>query len=288
MKWLFASAPDRRLLGVAPLSGPTPWVVAIMSFSIVLIAAAGLALANTAGIFARSVEARYSIEVAGAAARQQRLATALEAMPGIANVASVGEVEMRRTLRRWLGPMAESEDLPVPALISFDLAPPARLEEVDALARRIAPGATLSANRGTVGPILDSLRLLQWVAFSLVVLLAAAVSAAIVLAARAVLDTHRATIDILHGIGATDGQLVDLFQRKIALDALAGSLAGAAAAGAILALLAAGAAFLGQLTGGATLGALDLVLLAALPFVLTALATAVGRSAVLASLRSEP
>ena len=36
-----------------PMRGPTPWVVAIMGFSIVLIAAGGLALANTAGCCAK-------------------------------------------------------------------------------------------------------------------------------------------------------------------------------------------------------------------------------------------
>jgi hypothetical protein len=33
----------------------------------------------------------------------------------------------------------------------------------------------------------------------------------------------------MHGIGATDPQLTHLFQRKIAIDALIGALAGAAA-----------------------------------------------------------
>jgi len=118
-----------------------------------------------------------------------------------------------------------------------------------------------------------------------VVLLAGASAAAIVLAARAALDTHRSTIEILHGIGATDDQITALFQRKIAIDALAGSLVGGLAAGLSLALLAAGSAFLGQLTGGVTLAWSDLIILAALPLALTALATFVARTAVLARLR---
>ena len=74
--------------------------------------------------------------------------------------------------------------------------------------------------------------LLQWLAFGLVVLLSAAAAAAVVLAARGALDTHRFTIEVMHGIGATDLQVTHLFQRKIAIDALAGSLAGAIAGGA--------------------------------------------------------
>jgi cell division transport system permease protein len=89
----------------------------------------------------------------------------------------------------------------------------------------------------------------------------------------------------MHGIGATDLQVTHLFQRKILIDALVGSLAGAAAAAIVLLLFASGAALAGELTGGATLGAIDLIVLALLPFALTALATWVARTAVLRSLR---
>jgi len=89
----------------------------------------------------------------------------------------------------------------------------------------------------------------------------------------------------MHGIGATDLQLTHLFQRKIAIDALVGSLAGAAAGAIVLLLLASGASFAGELTGGATLSAPAMVVLVLLPFVLTALATWVARMAVLAALR---
>ena len=126
---------------------------------------------------------------------------------------------------------------------------------------------------------------MQWVAFGLVLLLSAAASAAVVLAARGALDTHRFTIEVMHGIGATDVQVTRLFQRKIAIDALFGSIAGAAVAGLVLLALATGASFAGELTGGATLSGIDLLLLLLLPLALTILATWVARTAVLAALR---
>jgi cell division transport system permease protein len=129
------------------------------------------------------------------------------------------------------------------------------------------------------------LNLLQAVAFGLVLLLSAAAAAAVVLAARGALDTHRFTIEVMHGIGATDLQVTHLFQRKIAIDAFIGSIAGGVAAAVVLLLLAGGAAFVGQLTGGATLGLADLLILALLPLLLTVLATWVGRTAVLRALR---
>jgi cell division transport system permease protein len=260
-------------------------VIAIMSFSIMLIAATGLALASTASLVSHSIETRYGLEVPGGGADLDRLTAAVRSMPGVSNVAPVPESDMRKTLERWLGPAAQSPELPVPALIDFDASSPAQLSALQQQAQGIVPGARIVAHRGAVAPLLHSLRVLQWVAFGLVLLLSVAASAAVVLAARGALDTHRFTIEVMHGIGATDIQVTHLFQRKILIDALVGSLAGAAAAALVLLLLASGAALAGELTGGATLGPIDLVILAVLPLVLTALATWVARTAVLRSLR---
>jgi len=285
LDWFFVSPAERRLLGTSRLGGPTPWVIAIMSFSIVLIAATGLALASTAGLLSRAIEARYALEVPGGGANLDVLVQAVRSTPGVTRVEAVPESEMRKTLERWLGPAARSGELPVPALVNFDVTNGASLNAVQQRAQGIASGARVVSPRDSVGPLLRSLTLLQSVAFGLVLLLSAAASAAVVLAARGALDTHRFTIEVMHGIGATDLQVTHLFQRKIAIDALIGSVAGALAAGLVLLLLASGASFAGELTGGATLGAGDLLILAALPFALTLLATWVARSAVLRTLR---
>ena len=209
----------------------------------------------------------------------------MRSAPGVSEADGVPESEMRRTLERWLGPAAQSADLPVPALVNFDVRPGADLGAIERRIQAVAPGARITAHSEAVGPLLRSLRVLQWVAFGLVLLLSAAASAAVVLAARGALDTHRFTIEVMHGVGASDLQVTNLFQRKIAIDAFAGSVAGAIAATCVLLLLSAGAAFAGELTGGATLGAFDLLVLALLPLALTALATWVARTAVLSALR---
>lgn len=283
--WLFASPAERRLLGQQRLRGPTPWVIAIMSFSIMIIAATGLALANTAGVLTRAIEARYAVEVPDGGGDIGRIAQAVRSAPGVTSVEAVPESDMRKTLERWLGPAASSADLPVPALVNFDLKPGANAAPVEQRVRAVAPQARIVAHRESIGPLLHSLRLLQWLAFGLVLMLSGAAAAAVVLAARGALDTHRSTIEVMHGIGATDIQVTNLFQRRIALDALVGSLAGAGAAALVLLLLTAGASFAGELTGGATITVGDLFLLALLPLALTILATWVARTAVLAALR---
>lgn len=283
--WLFVSPPERRLLGATSRRAPTPWVIAIMTFTIMLIAATGLALANTASVLGHAIESRYAVEVPGGAANLDGLLAAVRSSAGVTSAEAVPEGDMRKTLERWLGPAAQSRELPVPALINFDLQRGANLIGVQQRAQAIAPGARVVAHRDSVAPLMHSLTLLQVVALGLVLLLSAAAAAAVVLAARGALDTHRFTIEVMHGIGASDLQVTHLFQRKIAIDAFIGSIAGGLAAALVLLLLAGGAAFAGELTGGATLNLLDLLILALLPFALTALATWVARAAVLRALR---
>lgn len=285
-EWLLASPVERRLLGATSRRAPTPWVIAIMSFTIMLIAATGLALANTASRLSHAIEARYALQVpGGGGANLDALLQVVRTSPGVTSAQAVPESDMRATLERWLGPAAQSRDLPVPALINFDAGAGANIGMIQQRAQAIAPSARIAAHRDSVAPLLRSLTVLQIVALGLVLLLSAAAAAAVVLAARGALDTHRFTIDVMHGIGATDLQVTHLFQRKIAIDALIGSVTGGLAAASVLLLLAGGASFAADLTGGATLGARDLIILAMLPFALTALATWVARTAVLRALR---
>jgi len=285
ISWMFASQADRRLLGTTRFRGPTPWVIAIMSFSIMIIAATGLALSSTAGSLSQAIASRYAVEVPNGAQNLDALVATLRSSPGVTAVEPVPESDMRETLKRWLGPAAESADLPVPALVNFDTSTGADLRAIQQRVKAIAPAAEISAHRDKVTPLLRSMREIQWLAFGLVLLLSAAATSAVVLAARGALDTHRFTIEVMHGIGATDLQITRLFQRKIAIDALIGSLSGAAAGALVLILLASGASFAGMLMGGATLGLTDFLILLLLPFALTALATWVARRAVLAALR---
>lgn len=286
LDWLNASAADRRLLPGGRLQGPTAYVIAIMMFVMVVIAAAGLVLANAAGLVARGVESRYSVQIADGASKAPLASRALEKAPGVAAIRPVPESEMRRTLERWLGPAGAQADLPLPALIDVDLKPGASAADVAAEVERAVPGARFIAHKAMLGPVLKAIRSLTWLAFALVTLIALATAAAVVLAARGALDTNRPTIEIMHGVGATDDQVARLFQRRIALDALAGGFAGAGAAGLVLLLVAGGRGiWFDDFAGGALLGVGDIALLAALPLLGTLLATVVARAAVLRALR---
>jgi cell division transport system permease protein len=285
MIWSKAQA---RLVPIEKLHAPTVAVMAIMTFAMMVVAVAGLALANSAGLVASGVENRYVIELPAAVKSEvDRAAAAARSAPGVRNVTPVPESEMRRTLERWLGEAASSRELPVPALVTLEFAPGADPAAVAARLNAAVPSARLIAETAELKPLLRSIRALQWLAVSLVLLMAAATAAAIVLAARGALDTHRSTIEIMHGIGATDGQLTRLFERKIGFDAVAGAAVGAvAAAAALLFIGGTGAAFAGELTASAPLGRGDLLLVVLIPIAAVVLAVAVAHWTLLRALRA--
>src|SRR5690349_17281482 len=141
--WLFVSQAERRLLGASSRRAPTPWVIAIMSFTIMLIAATGLALANTANVLNRAIEARYAIEIPGGSANLDAVLSTVRSMSGVAAAEAVPESDMRKILERWLGPAAQSRELPVPALINFEVRQGANLGAIEQRVQAIAAGARI-------------------------------------------------------------------------------------------------------------------------------------------------
>ncbi|WP_206367457.1 cell division protein FtsX [Sphingomonas sinipercae] len=283
---MIASA-ERRLLPFEGFHLPSVAVVAIMVFAMIVVGAAGLALSRAAGAIAQGVEHRVVVQLADPSPGQLEAATrAVRKAPEVVVAEPIPEQEMRETLRRWMGDAANVTDLPVPALITLQLRPGADVAGLRKRVQDLAPGSSLVAESSELRPLLGSLRMLQWLALSLVLLIFFATAAAVVLAARGAFDTHRPTIDVMHGIGATDSQLTRLFQHKIGLDAAVGAVAGSLVAALSLLLIGgSGAAFAGDMFGTAPLGTREYAVLAALPLIAVILAVAVARWTVLRALR---
>ena len=285
---LLGTQPERRLLPGGRLAGPTPWLIAIMMFVMICVGAAGLALLESAALVRSGVAHRYSIQIADGTAAAPAALAAARAAPGVVAATPVPENELRATLSRWLGPSVSDPRLalPLPALIDLDLADGANPDVVAAAVQRVVPNAQWIAHRERLAPMLGALNSLALAAAAIVALTLLATAAAVVLAARSSLEAHRQTIDIMHGVGATDRQIALLFQRKLALDALTGGIAGGLLAALVLAVVAAGGiARAGAWSGARLLGSGDLALLASLPFLGAVLATIVARTTVLRALR---
>ncbi|MBB3941426.1 cell division transport system permease protein [Novosphingobium fluoreni] len=293
---LFAGA-EAKFVPQARLSGPMPWVIAIMVAMTAIALAAGLALGNTVtsataeisgGVTVQVVEPREDV-------RQQEAARALDALKGESAIASmrlVPQEELDALVSPWLGggvDVTAGIGVPVPALIDVRLKQAATPERIAAIRRALAPAAPsarVDAQAEWLKPVFDAIVSLQWLALVLVALLAMALSAAVLLAARSALGANRDTIEIVHLLGGTDAQIARVFQRSLGVDAAGGGLVGLLLAGIVIVVL--GRRFAGLSAGLVSSGALvwsDWLLLVLVPLLATALAMITARLTVMHALR---
>ncbi|HKT14736.1 MAG TPA: cell division protein [Allosphingosinicella sp.] len=285
-------AADRRLLPEGRLAGPMPWVIAIMMFLTVLAAAAGLGLRHAARSLDADIGNRITIQIVEAnpdfrEAQAKIAVSELHKLAGVRQVRRIEAAEMVQLLEPWLGPGGLASDLPVPVMIDVDLTPEAyrRLDAVRASIIDVAPSARVDDNAQWLAPLAKLIDALKWLASGLVLLMIGATAATVVLAARAALDTHRGTIEVLHLMGATDVQVARLFQRRIALDALFGGVVGLVAAALVLTGIAQRVGALGsELLGSAGLPLASWLILVALPAAGVLLAMLVARLTILRAL----
>lgn len=288
---------DAELIPQGRMSGPMPWVIAIMVAMTAIALAAGLALGNAVSAARAEIEGGVTVQVIEprVEVRRQEAARAVETikeLPGIAGLRLVPQQELDALIEPWLGTgiaAATGSAIPVPALIDVRLngpASPARLAAIERALAPVAPSARIDAQSNWLKPVFDAMVSLQILAGALVVLLALALAAAVLLAARSALGANRDTIEIVHLLGGTDAQIARVFQRSIGFDAAGGGAVGLALALAVI--LALGRRFAGLGAGLVDSGALvwsDWLLLALVPLLATLLAMMTARLTVLHALR---
>ncbi|WP_109355799.1 ABC transporter permease [Sphingorhabdus sp. EL138] len=244
---------DRRLIPEGRLSGPMPWVIAIMIFLMVLATAIGLAFTEAGQNVSDQLSSRATVQIIEAnpdlkAQQTSDAAARLRGMELVEEVRILPSKEIEDLIAPWLGQSADGgqdtggllEDIPLPALIDLKLAQPISEKELEALRtgiRPLAASARIEPSSALIAPVIALVRSLQWIAFGLVILLAIATAAAVIISARAALNTHKETIGVIHLLGGTDRQISRLFQRRIALDALLGGVLGLICGAAIILLL---------------------------------------------------
>jgi len=283
------AAIDLRLLGDGQRSWVMAGIMAIMLFLTVLSGALGLGVARSAGGIDRQLAGQLTVQLvepdAGVRdARAKALVAGIARVPGVTRVREADRAELAVLLKPWLGDAGLDPDLPMPVLIDVAASPDAAAQ-VTAAARRIARDARVDSSARWLSPVRGLLSTLGWVAIGLVLVIAAATAGVALLVARAGLDTHRDTIDVLHMLGSTDLQVARLLQRRIARDTLLGGAIGTLAALALVALFQAKLALTGsEILGGATLAPVDWTLLVLLPIGFALLATVATRMTVLHTL----
>ncbi|MFL5286537.1 MAG: cell division protein FtsX [Rhodopila sp.] len=224
-----------------------PLLVAAMAF---------LAALALAGWFGTAGLARHWQEGAGAAltvqvpqpgdpaseSRDTRLATVLALLtgtPGVASAHALSDEELGELLKPWLGQGAGRLALPVPAVVAVRLTD--ATTDLGPLARRVeaaAPGTLVEDHGVWMRRLAVLARSLQACAGLSLLLVAGVATAVIAVATRAGLSTRREAIEIVHGLGATDGYIAARFAARATGLAAAGACLGAVIALPIVLTLA--------------------------------------------------
>jgi cell division transport system permease protein len=271
-------------------------VIAIMVALTVMAAAAGLALSNIAGSASAAISGGLTVQIVEAAPaerdRQAEVAVALlRNRADVAEVRRVPDAELESLIEPWLGQEAGTADeaVPIPALLDVRLRGPVteqRLEELRAALTASVPAAQVDAQADWLGPVFHAIHSLQWLAVGLVLLLAGTSAAAVWLAARSSLGSNRDTIEIVHLLGGTDGQIAHIFQRSIAIDAFVGGIVGLLLGLIAVFLLGSQFAALGSgMIAGGALEAGDWAAIGAVPLIGVGIAMLTARLTVLGALR---
>lgn len=224
-----------------------PLLVAAMAFLAALALAGWFGAAGLSRHWRQGAGASLTVQVpqpSGASAHldQTRLAAVvalLTGTPGVASAHVLSDQELSDLLKPWLGQGAERLAIPIPAVIAV------RLTDAEAdlspLSRRLTeavPGTLVEDHDVWLRRLAVLARSLQACAGLALLLVAGVAAAVIAVATRAGLSTRREAIEIVHGLGATDGYIAGRFAARATLLAAVGAAGGAFAALPILLALA--------------------------------------------------
>lgn len=267
------------------------FVIAVLCFFACLAALAALAGDRAAAGWAAQLRdsATVLVRPKGGESADAAAARAAEALSGVAGVSEARALEKDKAaalLEPWLGKEALTDDLPVPRLVTLDLDPdhPPSAQALDQALKARDIDATVDDHSLWIKDIVRAGTWARAAAIGVFALTAAAAAAVIAFAARAVLETRREIVEVLHVAGARDGFIAGLLLRRFAAMAFVAGLAGAAGAAAV----GAGARLLGGgagLTPALPVAWIDLLAVLPCPLLAALTAAAAARSAAMRLLK---
>jgi cell division transport system permease protein len=224
-----------------------PFLVAAMAFLAALALAGWVGAASLTQHWQHGAGSALTVQVprpqqpaaVGGGTRLERVRAVLLGTAGVASAQALSDEELGELLRPWLGSGAERLAVPLPAVIAVRLADPDI--ELDRLAHRLdeaAPGTLAESHGVWIRRLAALARSLQACAGLALLLVAAVAAAVIAVATRAGLSARREAIEIVHGLGATDGYIAARFAGRATLLAATGGVAGAVVALPVLLTLA--------------------------------------------------
>jgi cell division transport system permease protein len=224
-----------------------PLLVAAMAFLAALAFAGAIATATLAQRWQEGAAAELTIQVptpgdpaaAGGHTRLQAVLAVLRAEPGILTAIPMSTDDLSGLLKPWLGPAGSTLALPLPAVISVQLAAGGAIPpDLQAKLVAAAPDTDMESADVWAARLSALARSLQACAAVALLVVVAVAIAVVGVATRAGLSARRESIEIVHGLGATDSYIAGRFARRAMRLAAVGGVGGAIAALPVLLWLA--------------------------------------------------
>ena len=272
--------------------GLLPWMIAVMVFLSGVAVSGALSVRDAAGGWRDNLSRSMTVQIVATDAEQREKETeaalaVLNETPEISSAEMLGEADIAALLEPWVGGGDIAAELPVPALIDVYLEPGQALDiaALEARLSEVAPSAVLDSHQKWLSDLLRLSDILQWISGSVLILVGMTTIAIVVFATHAGLAAHRDIIEVVHLIGARDGQIAKAYQWRFLTIGLKGGLLGivfvfAAFAAIYFASANLGSALLPRLTPSLS----ALLAVAALPFASALITMVTARIAVLRSL----
>lgn len=224
-----------------------PYLVAAMAFLAALALAGWVGAASLARHWQQGAGAVLTVQVPdpgqnaaqNSGTRVGRVLTVLRGTPGVAEARELSQSELDQLLRPWLGAGGDRLAIPLPAVIAVRLSDPGiDVAPVAARLQAAAPGTLTESHGIWLHRVTVLARSLQACAGLALLLVGSVAAAVIAVATRAGLAARREAIEIVHGLGATDGYIAARFAARATLLAACGAIAGAVLALPVLLTLA--------------------------------------------------
>ena len=213
-----------------------PLLVAAMTFLAALALGGAVAASALARQWQEGAGSMLTVQVPqprdpaaeGRGSRADRVLALLRDAPGVAAVRALDDAELEGLLRPWLGSAEGRIALPLPAVVEVRLGDAAA--STAPLAARLAaaaPGTLVESHDAWMERLSTLARSLQACAGLATAVVAGVAAAMVAVATRAGLAARRDAIEIVHGLGATDGYIAGRFAWRATGLATLGSACGA-------------------------------------------------------------
>jgi cell division transport system permease protein len=198
------------------------WIVGVMNYLTVLMVVLIFALSAIqhywqAGMTGHmTLEIPYNKDAPLSDDKKTSLEKDLNALNGIqAHFLTMEEIG--KLVGPWLGTGEILQELPLPTLVDItrlDMQDAASNDEIQSTAKKIIPEVTLDTHEEWLAELMQLAKACRMILIIVSVILALTAAATVAATARTRLALHKAEVDLLHLIGATDSYIATQFQRQ--------------------------------------------------------------------------